>query len=231
MNFETPVIEGRFLRRYKRFFADVDLAGMKVVAHVPNTGSLRGCLEPGAAAGLTRSTNPKRKLGYTLELLHVGSTWVGVNPMRANRLVEEALASGVVEELRGYRSVRREVAYGKSSRIDLLLEQPGKPSCYVEVKSVTLGRPPLALFPDAVSTRATKHMTELMREVKSGARACVVFVVQREDCERFAPADDIDPAYGKALRAAAQAGVEVLAYRARVGPACIAIERKLPVGL
>jgi sugar fermentation stimulation protein A len=231
MNFETPAIEGRFLRRYKRFFADVELGGTTVVAHVPNTGSLLGCLEPGAAAGLTQSSNPKRKLAYTLELLRVGTTWVGVNPMRANRLVEEAIVAGILWELQGYETVRREVPYGKSSRIDLLLEQSGKPPCYVEVKSVTLGRPPLALFPDAVSTRAAKHMVELMREVRAGGRACVVFAVQREDCDRFAPADDIDPVYGKALRAAAQAGVEVLAYRAQVAPAGIVIERRLPVSL
>lgn len=231
MDFETPVVEGRFLRRYKRFFADIDVGGQTVVAHVPNTGSLRGCLEPGAPACLTRAANPERKLAYTLELLRVGATWVGVNPARANRLAQEAIAAGVIAELQGYGPPRREVPYGKASRIDLLLERPGRPPCYVEVKSVTLGRMALAQFPDAVSTRAAKHMEELTRQVAAGTRACVLFAVQREDCERFAPADDIDPAYSEALRAAARAGVEVLAYQARVGPGGIALERRMPVNL
>jgi len=232
VEFEAPLLEGRFLRRYKRFFAEVEVPQLGIVtAHCPNTGSMLGCLTPGAAARLSRAANPNRKLAYTLELLRVGTTWVGVNPARANRLVEEAVRAGRIPELSGYAGVRREVPYGESSRIDLLLERPGAPACYVEVKSVTLGRPPLAQFPDAVSARAAKHMGELARQVAGGARACVVFAVQREDCEVFAPADDIDPAYGRAVRDAHSAGVELLAYRATVQPAGIALRDRLPVRL
>jgi sugar fermentation stimulation protein A len=231
MRFETPVLQGRFLRRYKRFFADIELDGQVAVAHVPNTGSLRGCLVEGAPACVTRAANPKRKLGYTLELLRADSTWVGVNTSRANGLVEEAIRAGTIAELTGYSSLKREVKYGESSRVDLLLEEPGRAPCYVEVKSVTLGRAPLALFPDAISTRAAKHMVELARQVAAGARACVVFAVQREDCDAFAPADEIDPKYGVALRQAAGAGVMVVAYRAEVSPDGITLKYSLPVRL
>jgi sugar fermentation stimulation protein A len=232
MKFGTPLLPARFLRRYKRFFADVELPDRGVVTvHVPNTGSLAGCLEPGAEAYVSGSSNPKRKLAYTLELLRVGSAWVGVNPIRANALAEEAVRSGVIAELSGFASIRREVRYGVNSRIDLLLQGDGRPECYVEVKSVTLGRGSLALFPDAVSERASKHMAELLREAAAGARACVLFVVQRADCTAFAPADDVDPAYGRALREAVRGGVDVLAYRATAGPDGIAVDCPLPIQL
>jgi len=232
MQFPTPLLEGRFLRRYKRFFADIELPELGVVTvHTPNTGSLRGCLAEGAAACISKASNPNRKLAYTLELLRAGGTWVGVNPALANALAEEAIRSGWIRELSGYAGMRREVKYGESSRIDLLLEDSGKPPCYVEVKSVTLGEGGVALFPDAVSTRAAKHMGELARQVAAGARACVLFAVQREDCHAFAPADAIDPAYGSALREALAAGVEVIAYRAEVQPTGIALRHALPVKL
>jgi sugar fermentation stimulation protein A len=190
---------------------------------------MKGCLTAGAGACISRASNPKRKLQYTLEMLRVGSTWVGVNPAFANTLAEEAIGAGWIAELAGYAELKREVKYGEGSRVDLLLQDASKPPCYVEVKSVTLGEAGLALFPDAVSTRAAKHMGELARQVAAGARACVLFAVQREDCAAFSPADAIDPACGRALREAHAAGVSVLAYRADVNPTGIALRHALPV--
>ncbi len=232
MKFETPLLRGRFLRRYKRFFADVELdSGETVVAHTPNTGSLLTCKEPGSLAYLSSNDNPKRKLKYTWELVQSGRALVGVNTLLANGLAAEAIAAGLIPELRGYPGLRREVKYGVNSRVDLLLEGGGRPSCYVEVKNVSMGSHGVASFPDAVSERAAKHMRELAAQVRAGDRAAVLFVVQRGDCRRFTPADEIDPTYGKALRAAAAEGVQVLAYQAKVSPKEIKLVKSLPVEL
>ncbi len=232
MRFPSPLLRGTLIKRYKRFFADVTLdSGEQITAHTPNTGAMLTCQTPGSVAYVSRADNPKRKLAFTLELVQSGASLVGVNTALPNRLVEEAIGAGTIRELAGYRTLRREVKYGVNSRVDLLLEEPGKPSCYVEVKNVTLAREGVGAFPDAVSTRAAKHMAELAAQIRAGQRAAVVFTVQREDCDVMTPADDIDPAYGISLRAAAETGVEVLAYQARVTPDEIVLVRKLPVKL
>jgi sugar fermentation stimulation protein A len=232
MEFPAPLLRGRLLQRYQRFFVDIALDdGATVTAHTPNTGSLRTCLEPGAEAWISRSDNPKRKLAYTWELVRSGGGLVGVNTGLANRLAEEAIRAGRIPPLAGYGTVRREVRYGVNSRVDLLLEDGPAPRCWVEVKNVSMGRDGVAAFPDAVSTRAAKHMGELAAQVRAGARAAVLFAVQRMDCNLFRPADDIDPAYGTALRQAAAAGVQVLAWRAEVSPRGIALVEALPVEL
>ena len=232
MKFAQPLMEGRFVKRYKRFFADVELpSGEVVVAHTPNTGSLMGCKEEGAPAWVMFEDNPKRKLKYTWELIQVGSTLVGVHTGRANGLAQEAIEAGVIPQLAGYATCRREVKYGQNSRIDLLLEDPAKPPCYVEVKNVTLAEGDMALFPDAVTERGRKHLNELMEMVKQGNRAVMLFVVQREDCTRFAPAQKIDPAYTQTLQQAVDAGVEVLAWQAHLSPQEIRLEKPLPVQL
>jgi sugar fermentation stimulation protein A len=232
MRFPSPLLRGRLLQRYKRFFADVALdSGETITAHTPNTGALLTCKEPGSLAYVSRASNPKRKLHYTWELVQSGAALVGVNTALSNGLVEEAIRGGAIAELSGYAAIRREVNYGANSRVDLLLEAPGQPPCYVEVKNVTLARDGSAAFPDAVSVRAAKHMAELAAQVREGRRAAVVFTVQREDCDRMTPADDIDPAYGAALRKAVKAGVQVLAYQARVTPEEIVLARRLPVRL
>lgn len=232
MRFSAPLLRGTLVRRYQRFFADVVLdSGKVIIAHTSNTGSMLTCAEPGSVAYVSRAANPRRKLAHTLELVQSKGVLVGVNTALANRLVEEAIRAGVIAELTGYGAIRREVRYGANSRVDLLLERPGLPSCYVEVKNVTLVHEGVAAFPDAVSARGAKHMAELAAQVRAGHRAAVVFTVQREDCDAMAPADGIDPAYGTALRAAADAGVQVLAYQARVTPEEIVLYRKLPVRL
>lgn len=226
-----PLVEGRLVRRYKRFFADVMLDGERLVtAHCPNPGAMLGLKDEGARALLSTSASATRKLPLTLEILEADGTLVGINTMRPNALAAEAIAGGVVAELAGYGLHRREVAYGKASRVDLVLEDGVRPPAYVEVKNVHLRRlPGLAEFPDSVTTRGAKHLEELAAMAQSGARAVMLFVVQRADVDRLDLARDIDPAYGRAFDLARAAGVEMLAYACRVTPEEIAVERPVPV--
>lgn len=225
-----PLLEGRLIRRYKRFLADVELAdGSTVTAHCPNSGSMLGCDRPGALVRLSRSPNPDRKLPYTWELVQIDGYWVGLNTMLPNRLAEEAILDGTIAELQGYPRLRREVPYGaERSRIDLLLEGE-QGLCYVEVKNVTLVEQGRALFPDAVTERGQKHLRELMAVVARGERGVLLFTVQRGDGSCVAPADRIDPVYGRLLRQAVASGVEALAYRAEVGPEEICLSGRLEV--
>ena len=229
MKLSHPLIAGRLLLRYKRFLADVELAdGTVVTAHCPNSGSMMGCAMPGSRVLLSRSDNPARKLHFTWELVEADGCWVGINTALPNRLVREAVEQGIVAELRGYERIRPEVCYGSErSRIDLLLEDPGQ--CFVEVKNVTLVQDGVARFPDAVTVRGQKHLRELMAMVEAGARSVNLFVVQRSDARAVAPADDIDPVYGRLLRQAALAGVELLAYQALVAPTEIILSHPLPI--
>ena len=229
---EAP-IAGRFVRRYKRFFADVETDAGTLTVHCANPGSMKGFHRPGAAVRCSTSDNPKRKLRHTLEMMRVGRTWVGLHTGRANGLVALALAAGLPRKLAGYRSIRREVvaAHGRlSARLDFRLSGHATArDAWVEVKSVTLAEKGLALFPDSVTERGRRH-ADLLRELRArGSRAALVFLVQRADCDRVAPADDIDPEYGRALRRAAAAGVEIYALGARVTSRAIRIERELPV--
>jgi len=231
MRFSSGLIRGTLLQRYKRFLADVRLSsGEIVIAHCTNTGSMLGCKEPGSAVYLSRSDNPKRKLAYTWEMIRVERTWVGINTMHPNRLVADAVRSGVIGELDGYQTIRREVKVSAHTRLDLRLEGDNG-ACFVEVKNVTLKIACAAAFPDAVTERGTKHLKELMRLKRKGHRAAVVFVVQRQDCDHFRPADEIDPEYGRWLRLAVKAGVEALPYRATVTPREITLAGRLPTKL
>ena len=226
------MIEGRLVRRYKRFFVDVELdSGEVVVAHCPNTGSLEGCKEPGSPVWLRDSQSETRKLRHTWQAVKVGRSWVNVDTSLPNRVVRDAVERGRVPELSGYASVRPEVRYGTNSRIDLLLESQDRAPCYVEVKNTTLARGRTALFPDAVTSRGLKHLGELAAVAKDGARAVQFFFVSRRDVHEFRPAADVDPAYAEGLRRAAEAGVEVLAYRAKVERARLAVDSPLPVEL
>ncbi|MGE0157317.1 MAG: DNA/RNA nuclease SfsA [Geobacter sp.] len=227
-----PLIPGRLIKRYKRFLADIELAdGSLVTAHCPNSGSMLGCNLPGSPVMLSVSPNPNRKLAHTWELVQVDGYWVGLNTMLPNRLAEEAILDGTIAELQGYPRLRREVPYGSErSRIDILLEgDQGR--CFVEVKNVTLVEDGRALFPDAVTERGQKHLRELMEVVRNGDRGVILFTVQRGDGAAVAPADAIDPAYGRLLRQAVAQGVEALAYRALVAPHEIRLTQPLPVEL
>ncbi len=231
MRFSSQLIPGTLVQRYKRFLADVRLDGGEIVtAHCTNTGSMMGCKEPGSAVYISRSDKLTRKLAYTWELIQANGTWVGINTLHPNRLVAEAVKSGALCELDRYPAVRREVVTRKGTRLDLCLE--GRDChCYVEVKNVTLKVAGAAAFPDAISERGTKHLKELIRLKRKGYRAAVVFVIQRDDCEIFRPADEIDPEYGRWLRLALRAGVEILPYRAEVTPEEIVLGARLETRL
>ncbi len=215
-----PLTPATLIRRYKRFLADCALAsGAVITAHCPNSGSMRGCAEPGQPVLLSLSDNPQRKLPWTWELYWSGASWVCVNTQRPNAVVAEAITAGVIPALRHYPRLRREVAYGTRARVDILLSAADRPPCYLEVKSCTLLEDDgVVRFPDAVSDRALRHLGALTEVVRGGGRAVMLFLIGREDGRGFAPADAIDPAYGKALRQARADGVEILAYRTHVSP-------------
>lgn len=213
--FSTTLHKARLEKRYKRFFADVVLDnGTKATAHCPNTGSMATCMSPGATVWLTFSDDPKRKLKWTWELTETDGGYIGINTMMPNRVVEHSIRAGLLPELSGYSGIQREVKYGTNSRIDILLTGDGRPDCYVEIKNTTLFNGVNVLFPDAVTERGQKHLRELAAMAKKGHRAVIFFFVNRPEGMAFAPADDIDPVYGKLLREVHKAGVEIIAYRA-----------------
>lgn len=219
MKLPSPLVSGRLVKRYKRFLADVvlDADGSEVTAHCANPGSMLGLKEPGSRVWLSLSDNPKRKLKYSWEVMEADGALVGINTAHPNKLVEEALIAGLIPDLSGFDALRREVKYGKNSRIDILLEQAGQPVTYVEVKNVHLMRQPgLAEFPDSVTARGAKHLAEMSDMVHKGHHAAMVFLVQRPDCDRLSLAADIDPAYAAAFSAARAAGVSAFAVGCRV---------------
>ncbi|MEJ2587237.1 MAG: DNA/RNA nuclease SfsA [Deltaproteobacteria bacterium] len=222
-----PLLEGTLVRRYKRFMADVRLKnGHVITAHCPNSGSMRGCSEPGRPVRISRQNSPKRRLKYTWEMIHMGTSWVGVNTLVPTRLIHASIETGKVGPLSGYPIIRREVPYGENSRVDLLLEN-GKDKCFVEVKNCTLVEDTIAFFPDAVTARGLKHLVELQNEVAHGHRSVMFYLVQRMDAKGFGPADRIDPAYGQELRRAVRNGVELLAYDVDIDIEGIRLNRKL----
>ncbi len=232
MKFRQPLITGTLLRRYKRFLADVELdSGRIVTAHTPNTGSMLGCCEPGSRVWLSDSGNTQRKYPMSWELVETApGVLTGINTGLPNKLILEAIRDGTLKELQGYSDIRREIRYGKEkSRIDLLLQGPGKPDCYVEVKNVTLAQDGIGYFPDAVSERGSKHLRELAEVVAGGKRGVICFCVQRKDVDEVRPADSIDRKYGATLRQVIADGVEAMAWRAHVSPDEIRINKKLPV--
>jgi sugar fermentation stimulation protein A len=209
---DKPLVEATILKRYKRFLADVSIEGKVLTAHVPNTGSMVSCWEPEWKCALSISDNPNRKMSHTLELIHNGESWIGVNTANANKLAKLWLTQDLLPELKGYTKVNPEKKIG-DSRVDFFLEgHPTHPDCYVEVKSVTLRVNDHAQFPDAVSERGQKHLRELMQIKKSGLRAVMLFIVQREDVKSFSPASNIDPVYAGLLKEAHLCGVEILVY-------------------
>jgi sugar fermentation stimulation protein A len=233
MRYELPLLRGTLLRRYQRFLADVRLDdGTTVTAHCPNPGAMTSSAEAGRPVLLSdHGQGNDRKLRYTWEAIRMPSAWVNVNTARANRVVAEALAAGAIQELRGYESIRPEAPLGRSSRVDFLLTAARRADCYLEVKSATLRVGRAALFPDARSERALRHVLALARLARRGQRAVLLFLVGRADCRWVGPADHVHPEYGEALRRAASQGLEVVAYRARVSPRGIGLGRELPVVL
>ncbi|MCB0350261.1 MAG: DNA/RNA nuclease SfsA [Bdellovibrionales bacterium] len=211
MDYNTPLLEGQFLKRYKRFFADVKLGDEIVTAHVPNTGSLKGICDQPRNCRVQPSDNPARKLKFTLEQVELPTSWVGVNTHRANELAWEAFTHKKIPHWREFNEGAREVKINSESRLDMKLTS-GESSLFIEVKSVTMAEGLVAQFPDAVTTRGQKHLIELMKIKNDGALAELLFVVQRNDCHEFSPAKQIDPEYAKLLLEAQRCGVKISAY-------------------
>jgi sugar fermentation stimulation protein A len=230
MRWPQPLIPARLVRRYKRFLADVVLEdGKETIVHCPNPGRMMGLDGPGSRVWLSRSPARKRVLPLTLEMVETGGGLVGINTMHPNRLALEAIEAGLVPELSGYGEVRREVAYGERCRIDLLLREPGRADCYVEVKNVHLKRTDGAEFPDCVTARGVRHMRALSQRVAAGDRAVVMYVVQRADCDGFSIASDIDPTFAAAFRQALASGVETVCRACRVTLEEVRLAGPLPV--
>ncbi|WP_338468751.1 DNA/RNA nuclease SfsA [Azotobacter vinelandii] len=235
MRFDPPLEEGHLLRRYKRFFADIETPdGEALCIHCPNTGSMFNCMAKGGRVWFSRSNDPRRKLPGTWELSETPQGRLAcVNTARANPLVEEALRAGSIAELTGFTGLRREVRYGlENSRVDFCLDYPDG-TAFVEVKSVTLGfaDSPVAAFPDARTERGAKHLRELAVLARQGVRTVQLYCVNLSGIAAVRPAAEIDPGYAQALREAVAAGVEVLAYGAELSPAAIRLVRRLEVCL
>lgn len=231
MKFDKPTVKGKILKRYKRFLTDIELpSGEIVVAHSANTGSMTTCWEPGWDVLLTHHNDPKRKLQYSLELTNNGKTWICVNTSLPNKMVLEAIKDGTIKELQGYDVIKPEAKIGQS-RIDVLLTKDSGEQCYVEVKNTTLWHEGNAAFPDAVSERGQKHLRELTELAKSGIRACMLYVVNRTDVDIFKPADHIDSEYGRLLREAHAAGVEIIPYMAILNEQEVRLSHSIPYKL
>ena len=230
MEFATPLLPARLIKRYKRFLADVRLEdGREVTAHCANPGSMMGLADPGTKVWLEPNDDPKKKLKFGWRLVdHESGHFTGVDTSIPNRALKAALLAHEVPGLPPYNLVRAEVKYGQNSRIDFLLSGDG-PDTYVEVKSVTLSRQPgLAEFPDSVTARGAKHLDELAAMVAQGHRAVMFYLVQRTDCLSVTLASDIDPAYRAAFNRALEAGVQVLAQACQISPQAITLGDPIP---
>lgn len=222
------------LKRYKRFLADIKLPNGEIITvHTANTGSMRSCWQTGWRAVISDSQNEKRKYRYSLEMLHNGKSWIGVNTARPNQLVEEHIRKHFLKEFNAFKTLRREVKYGGNSRIDILLEFENNADCYIEIKNVTLkeDKESCAYFPDAVTERGLKHIHELLEMKQKGYRSVLFFLVQREDVDCFRPAYHIHPEYANALKSASENGLEILVYRCSLSPKEIVLDKKLPFDL
>ena len=212
MYFSSKLVKAKFIKRYKRFFSDHILEdGSLVTAHCANTGAMLGVNKEGVTSWLSKSNDPKRKLKWSWELVQINKTIIGINTHNPNKIIQEAIENNKIKELSNYSALKREVKYGSNSKIDILLQDDNKKDCYVEIKNVHLSREKgVAEFPDAVTTRGTKHLRELSLASKSGLRAVMLYLIQRNDCNFFKIAKDIDIKYAEEFHNAIKAGVEVI---------------------
>ncbi len=231
MKFTTPLQAAILIRRYKRFLADVKTEdGTEFTVHCPNSGSMRGCSTPGSKVLISRSANPKRKYPCTLEMIKEGTTWIGINTMRTNHLVAEAITEKRIAEFNNMETIQAEIKTSKSTRLDFLLTK-GSHKTYIEVKNCSLVEDGCAMFPDAVTTRGTKHLHELADLVVQGNEGVIFFCVQRMDADRFRPAAHIDPLYAETLTRVHRQGVKIMVYQAEITAEEIRIVRALPFSL
>ncbi len=224
---------GVLIKRYKRFLADVKLdeTGQTVTVHCPNSGSMKGCAIPGSGVWLSTSDNPKRKYKYTLEMIQVPETMIGINTQLPNKLIKQAVENGEIDTLSGYDRVKAEIKTSPHTRLDLLLEKKEGGKCYVEIKNCTLVEDRVAMFPDAVTLRGQKHLDELQRLVSLGSRGIIFFLIQRTDAVIFRPADMIDKIYGEKLRQAVSSGVEIMVMDTQINSRFIKIRGHVPFDL
>jgi len=229
MEFTKSLIKGKLIKRYKRFFMDVKLDKETVTAHCPNTGSMKGLLEEGNEVYLLKNDNPKRKLKYGLEIIKAQNNLVGVNTHLANKIVNHALSNNLIKELMYSDKIKPEVFFNKETRFDFLVEKKNQKS-FVEVKNVTLFREKkTAEFPDAITSRGSKHLLTLIDAIKKGYKTYLIFLVQIQNMEKFKIAKDIDDEYYKNYLKAKKAGVNFLAYRCKISSKKIEIEKKLKI--
>jgi len=229
MKFTKSLIKGKLVKRYKRFFADIKLNKEIVIAHCPNTGSMKGLLDEGNEVLISKSDDPKRKLKYTLEIIKVKKNLVGVNTHFANKIAHHGLSYNLINELKNNDTIRPEVFFNKETRFDFLIEKNNQ-KIFVEVKNVTLFRNnKIAEFPDAITTRGTKHLKTLIDATKKGYKAYILFLIQIERIESFKIAKDIDKDYYNNYLIAKKAGVNFLAYRCKINSKEIKIEKKIKI--
>ncbi len=216
MKFKDKLLQGRLIKRYKRFFADIKYNNITVTAHCPNSGSMMGLLKEGNKVWFSKSDNPKRKLKYTLQIVNVGKEMVGINTHLTNKIVLEALKLKKIKSLIKFENIKTEVKFSEKTRFDFLISN-NKEKCFLEVKNVTLSRKnKLAEFPDAISTRGTKHLNELANAKKKGFESYILFLIQRKDCENFKIAEDIDKKYKIAFDNSINKGVKILCYDCKI---------------
>ena len=229
MEFTKSLLKGKLIKRYKRFFVDVKLGKEIVVAHCPNTGSMKGLLEEGNEVYLLEHDDPKRKLKYGLEIIKAQNNLVGVNTHMANKIVSHGLKNNLIKELQNFDKIKPEVFFNNETRFDFLIEKSSQKS-FVEVKNVTLFREKnVAEFPDAKTSRGSKHLLTLIDAIKEGYNSYLVFLVQVQNMENFKIAKDIDAEYYKNYLKAKKAGVNFLAYRCKISPKEILIEKKIKI--
>ena len=227
MNFENKLISGLFIKRYKRFFVDVKIGNNIVTAHCPNTGSMQGLLIKNNKVLLSKSNNPNRKLKYTLEIIEDKKSKVGVNTHSANKIIHYALKNNLIQELQNISEIKPETKFGSNTRFDFLLLNK-KDKIFIEVKNVTLSRRnSLAEFPDAITTRGLKHINELVKAGKKKYKIFIIFLIQRDDCDSFTIAKDIDPDYAKALSKAMKKKLNILCYDCKFSLKGIKLNNKI----
>ncbi len=227
MKFKKKLLQGTLIKRYKRFFVDINYKNEKITAHCPNSGSMMGLLEIGNTVWFSQSDNPKRKLKFTLQIIEVNNKLVGINTHLTNKLVLEALEEKKIQSLIKFSDIRTEVKFSKSTRFDFLISN-SKKKCFLEVKNVTLKRQKdVAEFPDAITSRGFKHLKELINAQKKGYRSCILYLVQREDCKSFKIAKDIDAEYKNIFDIAVKNGVKILCYDCKLSADEIIINNQI----
>tara|TARA_B110001452_G_scaffold37098_1_gene28355 strand:- start:3452 stop:4147 length:696 start_codon:yes stop_codon:yes gene_type:complete len=227
MNFENKLISGVFIKRYKRFFADVKINNKTIIAHCPNTGSMQGLLKEGNKVWLTKSNNPNRKLKYTLQIIEKDRAKIGVNTHLTNKIVLDALKNNHIKELKNHLEVKPEVKFGKNTRFDFLVTKKNY-KAFIEVKNVTLSRKKgIAEFPDAITTRGAKHIKELIKASKKGYEIYIAYIIQREDCNKFLIASDIDVEYSQLLSKAVKKKLKILCYDCKFSLKGIKLNNKI----